>query len=206
MNNPSTNIDLDGNRCASVNPKSDALPLGCGAPPVQARDEFPPAPPQPAPKTDGEGAPAKPKSKGPDRQTSTTPRHPPEQYIPGSARARVLTWTFHSDVLGNLKFSPPWNGKVQFEIFNDGGGAIKVTLRAYMGQGGPHTSAYNLFPQTSFNTGPIETWGILCPPAAPCEYFEWSAEGTPFENHDGWPLPSLTTFPFLVRVWKWDFV
>ena len=93
-----------------------------------------------------------------------------------------------------------------FEIFNDGGGAIQLTMRAYMGQGSPHTMGYALRPQTNLNTGPIDPWGIYCAPATPCEHFKWIAEASPFDGHDGWPLPRLNTFPFLVNVYKWDWV
>ncbi|MFF9563486.1 RHS repeat-associated core domain-containing protein [Leifsonia sp. NPDC014704] len=86
-NNPTSNRDVDGNLCARVNPKSDALPVGCGATPVQARDNVvdrskPPVAPQPPrehPKAD------KPKAEGPNSQNNIQDRH---------------TWEVVADILG----------------------------------------------------------------------------------------------------------
>lgn len=75
-NNPSTNIDLLGNACAKVNPRSDALPLGCGAPPVQAHDNVkPPAPPKPPITKDD---PKNPEPKDPKSKSDVQDRHAKE--------------------------------------------------------------------------------------------------------------------------------
>ena len=76
-NNPTSNLDIDGNLCARVNPKSDALPVGCGATPVQAhtnvadRSKPPVAPqyPRENPKVD------KLKAVGPNSQNDVTDSH-----------------------------------------------------------------------------------------------------------------------------------
>ncbi|WP_231919705.1 RHS repeat-associated core domain-containing protein [Leifsonia sp. 467MF] len=76
-NNPTSNLDIDGNLCARVNPKSDALPVGCGATPVQAhtnvadRSKPPVAPqyPRETPKVE------KPKAVGPNSQNNIQDRH-----------------------------------------------------------------------------------------------------------------------------------
>jgi len=78
-NNPTTDYDNDGNRCAAVNPRSDGLPLGCGAPPVQAHDNVAPPPP-PKPPVDrtgggGAGGPKPPTAKGPVTQSKVTDTH-----------------------------------------------------------------------------------------------------------------------------------
>lgn len=71
-NNPTSDLDPDGHRCAARSGNSDALPLGCGAPPAQARSNvtMPPPPPPYVPKK-----PAKPKSTGPVSQSKVQPRH-----------------------------------------------------------------------------------------------------------------------------------
>jgi RHS repeat-associated protein len=95
-NSPLTNLDIDGNRCASVNPKSDGLPLGCGAPPVQAHDQVkppstrpvPPNPPGPKPIFDSSGKPidySNPEAKNPKDKSNVQDRH---------------TWEVIADVLG----------------------------------------------------------------------------------------------------------
>ncbi|WP_020075482.1 RHS repeat-associated core domain-containing protein [Cryocola sp. 340MFSha3.1] len=76
-NNPTSNLDIDGNLCARVNPKSDALPVGCGATPVQAHTNVadrskPPVAPQP-PRT--EQTPKKPAPADPASKSNTTDRH-----------------------------------------------------------------------------------------------------------------------------------
>lgn len=74
-NNPSSNVDIDGNLCARVNPGSDALPVGCGAPPVQARDNVtdrskpPVAPQRPRDEEDT------PKATGPNSKNDVTDSH-----------------------------------------------------------------------------------------------------------------------------------
>lgn len=76
-NNPTSNLDIDGNLCGRVNPASDALPTGCGAPPVQAYDNVtnktkPPVAPQPPhPKKN----PPSPEAKGPNSQNDVTDSH-----------------------------------------------------------------------------------------------------------------------------------
>jgi hypothetical protein len=80
-NNPSTDYDIDGNRCAHVtkpNAKTsggvDALPLGCGATPVQADNNVthiisPTVVAPQAPRKDA------PKAKDPTGQNNATDRH-----------------------------------------------------------------------------------------------------------------------------------
>lgn len=78
-NNPTSNVDLDGNRCAHVNPASDALPTGCGAPPVQARDNvMPPAPPQPPTTKDD---PKGPDAKAPIDKSKVQDRHVVDDFV-----------------------------------------------------------------------------------------------------------------------------
>jgi RHS repeat-associated protein len=70
-NNPATYLDPDGHLCAKRGP-GDALPLGCGAPPVQAYQNVtmpPPAPPYVPTKA------AKPKPTGPTSQNKNSERH-----------------------------------------------------------------------------------------------------------------------------------
>ena len=72
--NPTSYVDLLGNLCARVNPHSDALPLGCGATPVQAHENVadhskPPVAPQPPSK------PSKPEATGPNSQNDLQVRH-----------------------------------------------------------------------------------------------------------------------------------
>ena len=72
-NNPATHLDPDGHVCAKRGP-GDALPLGCGAPPVQAYENVtmpPPAPPYVPTK------PAKPKPTGPTDKNINSERHEP---------------------------------------------------------------------------------------------------------------------------------
>ncbi|MFF1573518.1 RHS repeat-associated core domain-containing protein [Leifsonia sp. NPDC058292] len=69
-NNPTTYIDVLGNLCAKRGP-GDALPLGCGAPPVQAYNNVtmpPPAPPYVPKKAD-------PKPKGPNDKNLESAKH-----------------------------------------------------------------------------------------------------------------------------------
>lgn len=80
-NNPSSNVDIDGNRCAHVNPASDALPTGCGAPPVMAYDNVtdkskPPVAPQyPYEKSTSTGKNDKPKADDAKSKSDVTDRH-----------------------------------------------------------------------------------------------------------------------------------
>ncbi|WP_295127625.1 RHS repeat-associated core domain-containing protein [uncultured Leifsonia sp.] len=69
--NPATYLDPDGHLCARRGP-GDALPLGCGAPPVQAYQNVtmpPPAPPYVPTKA------AKPQPTGPTAQNKNSERH-----------------------------------------------------------------------------------------------------------------------------------
>ncbi|RDV45343.1 hypothetical protein DOE76_08780 [Leifsonia sp. ku-ls] len=72
LGSPVSYFDPDGHRCAARSGGSDALPLGCGAPPVQTYASVtmpPPAPPYvPKKKTP-------PKPKGPGTQTKVQERH-----------------------------------------------------------------------------------------------------------------------------------
>ena len=75
--NPSSNLDVDGNLCARVSPQSDALPLGCGATPVQAYNNVEDksaasvAPKNPR----SEQSPSSPKAKDPRTQDNVQDRH-----------------------------------------------------------------------------------------------------------------------------------
>ena len=53
---------------------------------------------------------------------------------------------------------------------------------------------------------PNRPMGDIVPAGNSLESFEWTAEPNPIEENDIWPLPKVNTYPFLVRVYKWDFV
>ncbi|MFF2051895.1 RHS repeat-associated core domain-containing protein [Leifsonia sp. NPDC058194] len=69
---PTTNWDPDGHRCAQRSGTSDALPLGCGAPPAQAWDNVN-MPPTSQPSTPSK--PSKPTPNGPNDQNDEQDRH-----------------------------------------------------------------------------------------------------------------------------------
>ena len=82
FDDPTSYLDPDGHLCAPRTGRSDALPLGCGAPPVQAYNSVkmppPPAPYVPAKK---KNTPSKPKPKGPTAQDCIQMRHLDSNYI-----------------------------------------------------------------------------------------------------------------------------
>ncbi|WP_348786597.1 RHS repeat-associated core domain-containing protein [Leifsonia sp. NPDC080035] len=80
-NNPTTYLDPDGHICAARN-STDALPLGCGAPPVKARDDVKMPPKPSTPISDpiyGGGyihaGPNKPQADGPNSKNDESDRH-----------------------------------------------------------------------------------------------------------------------------------
>ncbi|MDN4613897.1 RHS repeat-associated core domain-containing protein [Leifsonia sp. F6_8S_P_1B] len=81
FDNPTSYLDPDGHRCAARSGGSDALPLGCGAPAVQAYNNVkmppPPAPYIPAKRV----TPIKPKPTGPTAQDCIQQRHLDSNYI-----------------------------------------------------------------------------------------------------------------------------
>ncbi|MGO4534464.1 RHS repeat-associated core domain-containing protein [Leifsonia sp. 2MCAF36] len=111
-NNPTSNVDVDGNLCARVNPTSDALPTGCVGTPVQAHNAVtPPAPPQPQPPQDKPKNPPSPKATGPNSQSNVQDRH---DDIDWALVANVFGIV--SGVAGFLIWAPPPFGEIFIAI------------------------------------------------------------------------------------------
>ncbi|WP_244528366.1 MULTISPECIES: RHS repeat-associated core domain-containing protein [unclassified Leifsonia] len=88
-NNPTSNVDINGNICARYNPASDGIPLGCGTNPAPWRPTITKPPTSPAPPAPAKpSSPAKPKADSPNSQNKVQDRHD------------NIDWTLVANILG----------------------------------------------------------------------------------------------------------